>query len=35
MGLEKLVPQAVADYIVKLKLYGDAEEPGAPDPPRI
>jgi nicotinate-nucleotide adenylyltransferase len=33
--LEALVPAAVADYIAKLKLYGEEEEPGAPEPPRL
>ena len=35
VGLEKLVPRGVADYIAKLKIYDEDEEPGAPDPPRI
>ena len=34
VGLERLVPQAVADYILKLKIYSDEEEPGSPEPPR-
>ncbi len=34
-GLEKLVPRAVADYITKLKIYAEDEEPGAPEPPRL
>ena len=34
VGLHTLVPPAVADYIVKLKLYAGQEEPGAPEPPR-
>jgi nicotinate-nucleotide adenylyltransferase len=34
VGLEKLVPRAVADYIVKLKIYGDTPEPGSPELPR-
>jgi nicotinate-nucleotide adenylyltransferase len=33
-GLERLVPRGVADYIVKLKIYEDEEEPGSPEPPR-
>jgi nicotinate-nucleotide adenylyltransferase len=35
VGLEKLVPQAVADYITKLKIYDEDDEPGAPEPPRL
>ena len=35
VGLEKLVPRGVADYIAKLKIYGEEEEPGAPEPPRV
>lgn len=34
-GLDRLVPHAVAEYIAKLKLYGEAEEMGAPEPPRL
>jgi nicotinic acid mononucleotide adenylyltransferase len=34
VGLENLVPAAVAEYIFKLKLYTGEEEPGAPEPPR-
>lgn len=34
IGLEQLVPKAVADYILKLRIYGDEEEPGSPEPPR-
>jgi nicotinate-nucleotide adenylyltransferase len=34
-GLERLVPQKVAEYITKLKIYGEDEEPGTPEPPRI
>ncbi len=34
VGLERLVPQAVADYILKLKIYSDEEEPGSPELPR-
>jgi nicotinic acid mononucleotide adenylyltransferase len=34
IGLEKLVPRAVADYITKLKIYDEDEEPGVPEPPR-
>jgi len=34
VGLERLVPQAVADYILKLKIYSDEEEPWSPEPPR-
>lgn len=30
-GLEKLVPQAVAEYIMKLKIYSDESEPGSPE----
>jgi nicotinate-nucleotide adenylyltransferase len=33
-GLETLVPSAVAEYITKLKIYAEEEEPGAPEPPR-
>ncbi len=35
VGLEKLVPSAVAGYIAKLKIYTDEEEPGAPEPSRL
>jgi nicotinate-nucleotide adenylyltransferase len=35
VGLESLVPAAVAGYITKLKIYDEDEEPGAPEPPRI
>lgn len=31
-GLEKLVPPAVAEYIMKLKIYDEEEEPGSPEP---
>jgi nicotinate-nucleotide adenylyltransferase len=34
-GLEELVPRTVAEYILKLKIYDDEEEPGSPEPPRI
>ncbi len=34
-GLEKLVPHNVAEYILKLKIYDEAEEPGSPEPPRL
>jgi nicotinate-nucleotide adenylyltransferase len=34
-GLEKLVPPGVAEYILKLKIYDEAEEPGSPEPPRL
>ncbi|MGC2209812.1 MAG: nicotinate (nicotinamide) nucleotide adenylyltransferase [Candidatus Korobacteraceae bacterium] len=34
-GLEKLVPHNVAEYILKLKLYDEAEEAGSPEPPRL
>lgn len=34
-GLEKLVPQSVAGYITKLKIYDEKEEPGSPEPPRL
>ena len=33
VGLEKLVPPAVAEYIFKLKTLRAEEEPGAPEPP--
>jgi hypothetical protein len=29
------VPQAVAEYIMKLKIYDDAVEPGTPELPRL
>ena len=32
-GLERLVPRNVAEYITKLKIYDEDEEPGAPEPP--
>jgi nicotinate-nucleotide adenylyltransferase len=35
VGLETLVPPAVAEYIAKLKLYDEEEEPGSPEPPRL
>ncbi len=35
VGLEKLVPRAVAEYITKLKIYAEEEEPGSPEPPRL
>jgi nicotinate-nucleotide adenylyltransferase len=34
VGLERLVPRPVADYILKLRIYSDEEEPGSPGPPR-
>jgi nicotinate-nucleotide adenylyltransferase len=34
-GLEQLVPEAVAEYIMKLKIYGEETEPGTPEPPRL
>jgi len=34
-GLEKLVPHGVAEYITKLKIYDEDEEPGSPEPPRL
>jgi len=34
-GLEQLVPKAVAEYIMKLKIYGGEAEPGSPEPPRF
>jgi nicotinate-nucleotide adenylyltransferase len=34
VGLEKLVPRAVAEYIVKLKIYDEDEEAGSPELPR-
>lgn len=33
-GLERLVPEAVAEYILKLKIYDEDPEPGTPEPPR-
>ena len=33
--LDKLVPLAVSEYIMKLKIYGNEEDPGAPEPPRL
>jgi nicotinate-nucleotide adenylyltransferase len=33
-GLDRLVPQAVAEYIRKLKIYDLEPEPGTPEPPR-
>ena len=35
VGLERLVPRRVADYITKMKIYDADEEPGAPEPPRL
>jgi nicotinate-nucleotide adenylyltransferase len=34
-GLEELVPRTVAEYIMKLRIYHGAEEPGSPEPPRV
>jgi len=34
-GLEKLVPTGVAQYITKMKIYGEDEELGSPEPPRL
>jgi nicotinate-nucleotide adenylyltransferase len=34
-GLESLVPKAVAEYIMKLKIYDDEAEPGTPELPRL
>jgi nicotinate-nucleotide adenylyltransferase len=34
-GLEQLVPESVAEYIMKLKIYGEEAEPGTPEPPRL
>jgi len=34
VGLDKLVPSAVAEYIAKLRIYAAEEEPGSPEPPR-
>ena len=33
VGLDRLVPRGVAEYITKLKIYDEDEEPGAPEPP--
>jgi nicotinate-nucleotide adenylyltransferase len=33
-GLDRLVPEAVAEYILKLKIYDEDPEPGTPEPPR-
>ena len=33
--LNKLVPDAVAEYIRKLKIYDEEEEPGSPELPRL
>ena len=33
IGLEKLVPRGVAEYITKLKIYDEDEEPGTPQLP--
>jgi nicotinate-nucleotide adenylyltransferase len=33
-GLEQFVPATVAEYIMKLRIYGEEAEPGAPEPPR-
>jgi nicotinate-nucleotide adenylyltransferase len=33
--LEELVPRGVAEYILKLKIYDEEEEPGSPEPPRL
>jgi nicotinate-nucleotide adenylyltransferase len=35
VGLEKLVTRGVANYITKLKIYDEDEEPGSPEPPRL
>jgi nicotinate-nucleotide adenylyltransferase len=35
VGLERLVPRGVAEYITKLKIYDEDEEPGSPEPPRV
>lgn len=35
VGLEAMVPSAVAEYIAKLKIYVEEEEPGTPEPPRL
>jgi len=34
-GLEQLVPESVAEYIMKLKIYAEEAEPGTPEPPRL
>jgi nicotinate-nucleotide adenylyltransferase len=34
-GLERLVPGVVAEYITKLKIYDENEDPGTPEPPRV
>jgi nicotinic acid mononucleotide adenylyltransferase len=34
-GLGELVPRSVADYIMKLKIYGEEEEPGSPELGRV
>jgi len=34
-GLGKLVPSAVAEYIAKMKIYAEEEEPGSPEPPAL
>ncbi len=34
-GLEELVPRGVAEYITKLKIYDEEEEPGTPEVPRL
>jgi len=34
IGLEKLVPRGVAEYITKLKIYDEDEEPGTPQLPQ-
>jgi nicotinate-nucleotide adenylyltransferase len=34
-GLERLVPPGVAEYINKLKIYGEEPEAGSPEPPRL
>jgi nicotinate-nucleotide adenylyltransferase len=33
--LETLVPRPVAEYITKLKIYDEEQEPGSPEPPRV
>jgi nicotinate-nucleotide adenylyltransferase len=35
VGLERLVPRGVANYITKLKIYDEDEEAGSPEPPRL
>jgi nicotinate-nucleotide adenylyltransferase len=35
VGLDRLVPPAVAEYIARLKIYAGDEEPGSPEPPRL